>query len=138
MLIFCNASLTGLLSTCPLSTPSARWRWRSVRSTTSQTQTETGPLTTWPFMCRFSFWSHRQTSDFFSPRHVLLLPLVTSRVLSMVGLSLIALGTGGIKPCVAAFGGDQFGDHQVRFTSVLVLLSPNVWPLAPDCALKHA
>ncbi|XP_034549542.1 solute carrier family 15 member 1 [Notolabrus celidotus] len=35
-------------------------------------------------------------------------------VLSMVGLFLIALGTGGIKPCVAAFGGDQFGDHQER------------------------
>ncbi|XP_036425775.1 solute carrier family 15 member 1b [Colossoma macropomum] len=32
--------------------------------------------------------------------------------LSMVGLFLIAVGTGGIKPCVAAFGGDQFGDHQ--------------------------
>ncbi|XP_034042020.1 solute carrier family 15 member 1 [Thalassophryne amazonica] len=32
--------------------------------------------------------------------------------LSMVGLFLIALGTGGIKPCVAAFGGDQFGEHQ--------------------------
>ncbi|XP_061579448.1 solute carrier family 15 member 1 [Cololabis saira] len=31
---------------------------------------------------------------------------------SMVGLFLIALGTGGIKPCVAAFGGDQFGEHQ--------------------------
>lgn len=26
----------------------------------------------------------------------------------MIGLVLIALGTGGIKPCVAAFGGDQF------------------------------
>ncbi|XP_073707284.1 solute carrier family 15 member 1b [Garra rufa] len=34
--------------------------------------------------------------------------------LSMVGLSLIALGTGGIKPCVAAFGGDQFEDHQEK------------------------
>ncbi|CAL8268092.1 unnamed protein product [Lota lota] len=34
--------------------------------------------------------------------------------LSMVGLILIALGTGGIKPCVAAFGGDQFEDHQER------------------------
>lgn len=33
---------------------------------------------------------------------------------SMVGLFLIALGTGGIKPCVAAFGGDQFSEHQVR------------------------
>ncbi|XP_071054882.1 peptide transporter family 1 isoform X2 [Onthophagus taurus] len=27
---------------------------------------------------------------------------------SMVGLLLIAIGTGGIKPCVSAFGGDQF------------------------------
>ncbi|TRY99974.1 hypothetical protein DNTS_029386 [Danionella cerebrum] len=32
--------------------------------------------------------------------------------LSMLGLLLIALGTGGIKPCVAAFGGDQFEEHQ--------------------------
>ncbi|XP_075905424.1 solute carrier family 15 member 1b [Nelusetta ayraudi] len=34
--------------------------------------------------------------------------------LSMVGLILIALGTGGIKPCVAAFGGDQFLEHQEK------------------------
>uniref|UniRef100_A0A667XME1 Solute carrier family 15 member 1 n=1 Tax=Myripristis murdjan TaxID=586833 RepID=A0A667XME1_9TELE len=34
--------------------------------------------------------------------------------LSMVGLALIALGTGGIKPCVAAFGGDQFDDSQEK------------------------
>lgn len=26
----------------------------------------------------------------------------------MIGLILIAIGTGGIKPCVSAFGGDQF------------------------------
>ena len=30
------------------------------------------------------------------------------RELSIVGLLLIAVGTGGIKPCVSAFGGDQF------------------------------
>ncbi|NXY90977.1 S15A1 protein, partial [Alcedo cyanopectus] len=45
--------------------------------------------------------------------------------LSMTGLILIALGTGGIKPCVAAFGGDQFGDHQEkqrsRFFSIFYL-----------------
>jgi len=29
-------------------------------------------------------------------------------------LILIALGTGGIKPCVSAFGGDQFEAGQVR------------------------
>ncbi|XP_011866466.1 PREDICTED: solute carrier family 15 member 1 isoform X2 [Vollenhovia emeryi] len=31
-----------------------------------------------------------------------------AREFSMLGLFLIALGTGGIKPCVSAFGGDQF------------------------------
>ncbi|XP_068022467.1 solute carrier family 15 member 1 isoform X2 [Melanerpes formicivorus] len=34
--------------------------------------------------------------------------------LSMTGLILIALGTGGIKPCVSAFGGDQFDDDQEK------------------------
>ncbi|XP_038674397.1 solute carrier family 15 member 1-like isoform X2 [Scyliorhinus canicula] len=45
--------------------------------------------------------------------------------LAMVGLILIALGTGGIKPCVSAFGGDQFEDNQVkergRFFSIFYL-----------------
>ncbi|NWH90039.1 S15A1 protein, partial [Aegithalos caudatus] len=34
--------------------------------------------------------------------------------LSMIGLILIGLGTGGIKPCVAAFGGDQFEEEQEK------------------------
>ena len=33
---------------------------------------------------------------------------VTNRTGFYVGLGLIALGSGGIKPCVAAFVGDQF------------------------------
>ncbi|NWW88448.1 S15A1 protein, partial [Rhynochetos jubatus] len=45
--------------------------------------------------------------------------------LSMIGLILIALGTGGIKPCVSAFGGDQFEDEQekqrTRFFSIFYL-----------------
>jgi solute carrier family 15 oligopeptide transporter 1 len=28
--------------------------------------------------------------------------------LSLFGLTLIAIGSGGIKPCLSAFGGDQF------------------------------
>ncbi|KAK9401755.1 solute carrier family 15 member 1 [Crotalus adamanteus] len=44
---------------------------------------------------------------------------------SMIGLVLIALGTGGIKPCVAAFGGDQFEEDQEkqrsRFFSIFYL-----------------
>nr|XP_015213982.1 PREDICTED: solute carrier family 15 member 2 [Lepisosteus oculatus] len=34
--------------------------------------------------------------------------------LSMLGLVLIAIGTGGIKPCVAAFGGDQFEEEHME------------------------
>ena len=30
------------------------------------------------------------------------------RPFSLIGLLIIAIGTGGIKPCVSAFGGDQF------------------------------
>ncbi|XP_026317909.1 solute carrier family 15 member 1-like [Hyposmocoma kahamanoa] len=42
---------------------------------------------------------------------------------SMLGLALIATGTGGIKPCVAAFGGDQFrlpeeNDRLQKFFSI--------------------
>ena len=32
-----------------------------------------------------------------------------------IGLIIIALGTGGIKPCVSAFGGSQFEPHQTRY-----------------------
>nr|XP_023682684.1 solute carrier family 15 member 2-like isoform X1 [Paramormyrops kingsleyae]XP_023682685.1 solute carrier family 15 member 2-like isoform X1 [Paramormyrops kingsleyae]XP_023682686.1 solute carrier family 15 member 2-like isoform X1 [Paramormyrops kingsleyae]XP_023682688.1 solute carrier family 15 member 2-like isoform X1 [Paramormyrops kingsleyae] len=35
-------------------------------------------------------------------------------VLSLTGLVLIAIGTGGIKPCVSAFGGDQFEEEHVE------------------------
>ena len=38
-----------------------------------------------------------------------LITIVNSiRGLTILGLSLIAIGSGGIKPCVAAFGGEQF------------------------------
>uniref|UniRef100_A0A914HDU5 Uncharacterized protein n=1 Tax=Globodera rostochiensis TaxID=31243 RepID=A0A914HDU5_GLORO len=53
--------------------------------------------------------------------HVLLsagaIPLMDSlvrKVLDYSGLAVIALATGGIKPCVAAFAADQFGDDQQR------------------------
>ncbi len=36
---------------------------------------------------------------------------------NLVGLCLIALGNGGIKPCIAAFGGDQIPEDQVRLLS---------------------
>lgn len=40
-----------------------------------------------------------------------------SKVCFLVGLILVALGTGGIKPCVSAFGGDQFDPTQVEAIS---------------------
>uniref|UniRef100_A0A2K6GKA1 Solute carrier family 15 member 1 n=1 Tax=Propithecus coquereli TaxID=379532 RepID=A0A2K6GKA1_PROCO len=47
------------------------------------------------------------------------------KALSVIGLALIALGTGGIKPCVSAFGGDQFEEGQEkqrsRFFSIFYL-----------------
>uniref|UniRef100_A0A3Q2YJG8 Solute carrier family 15 member 2 n=1 Tax=Hippocampus comes TaxID=109280 RepID=A0A3Q2YJG8_HIPCM len=45
--------------------------------------------------------------------------------LSMVGLILIAFGTGGIKPCVAAFGGDQFQEkHHItqQLLSIFIII----------------
>ncbi|XP_059356317.1 solute carrier family 15 member 2-like [Carassius carassius] len=46
-------------------------------------------------------------------------------VFSMLGLVLIAFGTGGIKPCVAAFGGDQFdeehAEERTKFFSIFYM-----------------
>lgn len=41
---------------------------------------------------------------------------IPQKAFSMLALLLIAIGTGGIKPCVAAFGGDQFVLPQVSKT----------------------
>lgn len=38
----------------------------------------------------------------------------TSRLGPIISLILIGIGTGGIKPCVAAFGGDQFSSEQAK------------------------
>jgi len=36
------------------------------------------------------------------------------RLFAYIGLFLIAVGSGGIKPCVSAFGADQFKPHQTK------------------------
>ena len=46
--------------------------------------------------------------------HTHTLTHTTFSILAAMGLIVIALGTGGIKPCVSALGGDQFEEGQVR------------------------
>lgn len=51
---------------------------------------------------------------------------------SVLGLVMIAVGTGGIKPCVSAFGGDQFGpgnEKQLQWFFSLFYLSINAGSL---------
>ncbi|KAF8786289.1 Solute carrier family 15 member 2 like protein [Argiope bruennichi] len=40
--------------------------------------------------------------------------LSVMKAVSLTGLFTVAIGTGGIKPCVSAFGGDQFKSDQVE------------------------
>lgn len=44
--------------------------------------------------------------------------MLCCRVGPMFALILIGLSTGGIKPCVSAFGGDQFTSQQVAFCTL--------------------
>jgi proton-dependent oligopeptide transporter, POT family len=47
---------------------------------------------------------------------------VGSRTGLCLGLLLIAIGSGGIKPCVSAFVGDQFGPHQQHLLPKVYML----------------
>ena len=72
--------------------------------------------TKWKFIC-FSLYCYTYEDIIFELSDVLLTTCINVtfffRAGPMVGLILIALGTGGIKPCVSAFGGDQFTPDQV-------------------------
>ena len=46
----------------------------------------------------------------------------------MMGLLFIAIGTGGIKPCVSTFGGDQFSSDQVIFFVTMYSISEQTLP----------
>lgn len=47
------------------------------------------------------------------------------RIGPLIGLFLMAIACGNIKPCLAAFGGDQFRSDQVTITGFPVYLQPN-------------
>ncbi|XP_050436867.1 solute carrier family 15 member 1-like [Adelges cooleyi] len=67
-----------------------------------------------------SYWGKYKTISYLAIIHMIgnftiaLASLITSaslsaqRYVTIIGLILTALGTGGIKPCVSSFGGDQF------------------------------
>jgi dipeptide/tripeptide permease len=50
--------------------------------------------------------------------------------LSLFGLTLIAIGSGGIKPCLSAFGGDQFisaESDQMRQVTIELFLIESIF-----------
>src|SRR5207247_10525088 len=58
--------------------------------------------------------------------------VVERRYLLAVGLLMIALGAGGIKPCVSTNVGDQFGaSHKPLLTRVFDLFSFSIHPCSP-------
>lgn len=58
------------------------------------------------------YWTILIISLFYCLGHGTLALFGTSRAGLFTGLALIAIGAGGIKPCVSAFVGDQFGPQQ--------------------------
>ena len=54
----------------------------------------------------------------------------------LIGLLLISIGTGGIKPCVAAFGGDQFkvGGGESNASCIHQVVHSRRWPAAAAAA----
>src|ERR1035437_983355 len=58
------------------------------------------------------YWTILSISLFYCLGHGTLALFGTSRAGLFTGLALIAIGAGGIKPCVSAFVGDQIRPHQ--------------------------
>ncbi len=58
------------------------------------------------------YWTILSISFFYCAGHATLALFEGNRAGLLVGLALLAIGAGGIKPCVSAFVGDQFGPNQ--------------------------
>ncbi len=58
------------------------------------------------------YWTILSISLFYCLGNAMLALFEGSRAGLFVGLALLAIGAGGIKPCVSAFVGDQFGPNQ--------------------------
>jgi len=58
------------------------------------------------------YWTILSISLFYCLGHATLAMFEGSRAGLFAGLTLLAIGAGGIKPCVSAFVGDQFGPNQ--------------------------
>ena len=65
------------------------------------------------------YWTILRLSLFYCLGSAVLAPFEGNRLALFIGLTLIALGAGGIKPCVSTFVGDQFeADQQHLLTKV--------------------
>ena len=71
-----------------------------------------GRLAGGPLLGRY--WTILSISLFYCLGHGTLAMFEGSRAGLFAGLALLAIGAGGIKPCVSAFVGDQFGPNQDR------------------------
>ena len=60
------------------------------------------------------YWTILSISLFYCLGHGTLALFEGSRAGLLAGLALLAIGAGGLKPCVSAFVGDQFGPNQDR------------------------
>lgn len=60
------------------------------------------------------YWTILILSLFYCLGHGALALFEGSRAGFFLGLALIAIGAGGVKPCVSAFVGDQFAEHEER------------------------
>ena len=60
------------------------------------------------------YWTILSISLFYCLGHATLAMFEGSRTGLFAGLTLLAIGAGGVKPCVSAFVGDQFGPNQDR------------------------
>ena len=53
------------------------------------------------------------------------------------GLFLIALGSGGIKPCVATFVGDQFDQSNKSLAKLVHAFEPGIFRSASACCARR-
>ena len=84
------------------------------------------------------YWTILLISLFYCLGHGALALFEGSRAGLFLGLALIAIGAGGIKPCVSAFVGDQFDDEEGRSANLTKVYGLFYWSINIGAALGFA